>query len=108
MAGPLPGRKTTESLDTFDRVLHLYNSNGFFITTIYCNNEFKKVYTDLQDNYDGIAMDYSQPQAHVPEAEQNNQTIKERIHATYHRLPYKSLPKPVLQSLVMESTRKLN
>ena len=92
MATPLPGRKTEELLNSLDQVLRLYNSNGFYIATVYCDNEFKKVYPNLQDNYDGVALDFSKPKAHVPEAERNNRVIKERIRATYHRLPYNCVP----------------
>jgi hypothetical protein len=31
-----------------------------------------------------IKMDYSNPQEHLPEAEQNNRVIKEHVRATYH------------------------
>ena len=109
MATPIPGRTTEELLESLDQVLRLYNSNGFYISTVYCDNEFKEIYPNLKDNYDGLTfLDFSQPQAHVPEAERNNRIIKERIRATYHRLPCKSLPKAILQTLVMESARKVN
>ena len=45
---------------------------------------------------------------HDPEAERNNRVIKERIWATYHRLPYKALPKTMMRVLAMECTKKLN
>ena len=54
MATPLPGRQTKELLGSLDQVLCLYNSNGFYISTVFCDNEFKKIYPDLKDNYDGI------------------------------------------------------
>jgi hypothetical protein len=54
-----------------------------------------------------IKMNYSNPQEHVPEAEQNNHFIKERVRAAYHRLPYNRLPKIMVKILVTESARKL-
>ena len=38
-------------------------------------------------------MNYTNAQEHVPQAERNNRTIKERIRAALHRLPYKKIPK---------------
>jgi len=53
-------------------------------------------------------MNISNPGHHVPEAEQNNRTIKERIRATFHRLPYKAIPGKIVRYLVMDCTHKLN
>jgi hypothetical protein len=56
----------------------------------------------------GIQVNYASPQEHVPEAERNNRVIKERIHATYHRLPYDRLPRIMVKVLVNDSAKKLN
>ena len=55
-----------------------------------------------------ITMDYAAMQAHVPEAERNNCTLKERIRAAYHRSPYRALPKAVMKCLTTKAARKLN
>jgi hypothetical protein len=47
-------------------------------------------------------------QDHVPEAERNNQTIKERIRAAYHCLPYKALPRIMIRYLAMYQVNQLN
>ena len=51
---------------------------------------------------------YASAKEHVPEAERNNRTIKERIRATFHTQPFSAIPKIMIKALVMESTRKLN
>ena len=51
-----------------------------------------------------LGMNLAIPQEHVPEAERNNSVIKERVRATYHRLPYRHLTR----MLVTESAKKLN
>ena len=61
----------------------------------------EKVEDDLN-----VTMHYAAAQAHVPEAEWNNRTIKERVRATYHRLPYKALSKAILGALVTWSCSK--
>ena len=55
-----------------------------------------------------IEMNYATTDEHVPEAERNNRTIKERIRATYHNLPFKAIPKVMLQILAMVCTNQLN
>ena len=45
---------------------------------------------------------------HVPEAECNNQTIKERSQITYYRLPYKGIPQLMIRYLGMISADQLN
>ena len=67
-------------------VIQLYNKAGFKITEIRADNEFRPLKETLFDNF-RIDMNFSNPQEHVPEAERNNRVIKERIRATYHRLP---------------------
>ena len=62
---------------------------------------------DIKDDLD-IDMNYASAQEHVPEAERNNRVIKERVRATYHRLPYRAIPKVMIKILAMECTNKLN
>ena len=47
-------------------------------------------------------------QEHVPEAKHNNCVLKEPIHATYHRIPYKMLPRTVICYVVIQTAAKLN
>jgi hypothetical protein len=53
-------------------------------------------------------MNFTNAQDHVPEAERNNRTIKERIRAAYHRLPYKAIPRIMINYLAMIQANKLN
>jgi len=62
---------------------------------------------DVADELD-VEMNYTTTDEHVPEAERNNRTIQERIRATYHRLPYKALPKVMLRYLAMACMAQLN
>jgi hypothetical protein len=63
---------------------------------------------EFMQEYHNIKPNYSSAQEHVPEAERNNRVIQERCRAAYHGLPFRNLPKLMLKTLVMESTRKLN
>jgi hypothetical protein len=53
-------------------------------------------------------MNFTNALDHVPEAERNNRTIKERVQAAYHRLPYKALPRQVIRYLVQTQASQLN
>jgi hypothetical protein len=80
-------------------VLRVYNSAGFHIKTIHCDGEFSATMEKVKDNL-GVRMNFTNALDHVPEAERNNRTIKERVWAAYHRLPYKALPRTLIRYLV--------
>ena len=103
----LPTRQLKDLHESLDAALRLYNAAGFSITKVYCDGEFRPMMDPVADDMD-ITMEYSAPQAHVPESERNNRTIKERVRSTFHRLPYKALPIAMMRVLVVESARKLN
>ena len=106
-ARPIPTRTREVLLEGLDFVLRLYNANGFTVSKIYCDNEFRPLFEAIIDDLE-VDVEYSPAKAHVPEAERNNRTLKERIRAAYHRLPFKALPKAIMKILVMEAARKLN
>jgi hypothetical protein len=61
----------------------------------------------VEDDLD-VDMNFTNAQDHVPEAERNNQTIKERIRSAYHRLPYKAIPRIMINYLAIIQANKLN
>ena len=52
-------------------------------------------------------MTIADPNEHVKQAERNNRTIKERVRATFWRLPLESVPKILIHKLV-QVTQKIN
>lgn len=88
-------------------VLRMYNHGGLKVHEIRCDNEFRPIIDHLSDHF-GIRVNYANPQEHVPEIERNNRVIKERVRATYHRLPYERLPRVMVKTLVTETPKKLN
>ena len=93
--------------DLLGQIFRVYNTGGFQITSIRCDNEFRPLIEPLADDFN-VVMNFANPQEHVPEAERNNRVIKERVRATYHRLPYRHLTKTMVKVLVSESAKKLN
>jgi hypothetical protein len=63
----------------------------------------EKVLDDLD-----VDMNFTNAQDHVPEAEQNNRTMKERIRAVHHRLAYKAIPRIMIRYLAMIQANQLN
>ena len=100
--------QTTDVFKTaLESIFRVYNLGGFRVTQIRCDNEFRALMDPLANEFQ-VTMNYANPQEHVPEAERNNRVIKERVRATYHRLPYNHLPRLLVKTLVMESAKKLN
>jgi hypothetical protein len=61
----------------------------------------------VEDDLD-VDMNLTNAQDHVPEAERNNRTIKERIRAAYYCLPYKAIPRILIRYLAMIQAHHLN
>lgn len=80
---------------------------GYSVNIIHCNGEYKSLIKSVQDKLQ-TTLNFANSMDHVPEAERNNQTIKEQIQAAFHRLPYKALPNMMFWYLAMECTSKLN
>jgi hypothetical protein len=99
---------TTKSFkEALSTVFKVYRSAGFKIAFINCDNEFRPLAGEVEEEFQ-VKFNFANPQEHVPEAERNNRVIKERFRSAYHRLPYKALPKIMVKMLVMESAKKLN
>ena len=78
----IPNQEKDTLFAYLDHVLRLYNSNGFQISDLYCDNQFQPIFDEIKDNFKSIDFHFSPSQAHVPEAERNNCVLKERIRAT--------------------------
>jgi hypothetical protein len=79
-------------------VFRTYNAAGFRIVEIRCDNEYRALQDDIEDEFH-VRMNFAAAQEHVPEAERNNRVLKERYRAVYHRLPYKRLPRLMVKHL---------
>jgi hypothetical protein len=100
----VPNKTMSAYRSALERV---YQSAGFRINTVSCDNEFKPLLEDMKSSWN-FRPNYASAQEHVPEAEHNNRVIKERIRAIYHSIPFNNLPRILIKALVIEATRKLN
>jgi hypothetical protein len=103
----LANRTKEELFKALDAVLRQYNKAGYRVELIHCDQEFRTLMDQVSDELD-VEMNYTTTDEHVPEAERNNRTIKERVRAAYHSLPFKAIPKVMLKKLVTHQTKLLN
>eukprot|EP00980_Cylindrotheca_fusiformis_P017121 scaffold5263_cov73-Cylindrotheca_fusiformis.AAC.1 len=78
MTIPMENRSKDELFRSLDVALRYYNKADFKIKRIDCDGEFRVMMDEVQDELD-VEMNYANPGDHVPEAERNNRTIKERV-----------------------------
>ena len=101
----------TKTQDDYYKALNVifrhYNKGGFVIKTIYCYGEYCAMMNKVSDDLD-VVMNYTNASTHVPEAERNSHTIKDRIRATFQRLPYKVIPRRMIRYLMIVSGMQLN
>jgi hypothetical protein len=103
----MPRQTIDQYKDELKGIIRYYNKAGIRVDYIHADNEFRPLLDPLQDEFQ-IQFNFANPGDHVPEAERNNRVIKERIRATYHRLPFTHLPKQMVIALVQESAKKPN
>jgi predicted RNA-binding protein len=75
---PMNTRQHKEYYRALNQILRHYNQTGFVIKAIHCDGEFRSMMERVNDDLD-VNMNFTNAQDHMPEAERNNQTIKERI-----------------------------
>jgi hypothetical protein len=81
---PIENHTHQDYYRVLDMELQLYNSAGFHIKTVHCGGEFCVMMEKIKDNL-GVCMKFTSTLDHVPEAEQNNRTIKEQwVWVAYH------------------------
>ena len=103
---PIPSRRKSDMLNAFDNVFRIYNTAEFQIKMIHADPEFKIFKDDFADI--DIELNCASAQEHVPDVERAIRTIKERYRSMFNRLPYKAIPKTMIQIGATECARWLN
>ena len=101
---PIPDRTFATLLREVTAVLNLYHARGLIVRDVHADHEF----AGLRDALRPVAMNIVAPDSHVGEVERSIRTIKERLRACVHGLPFKRLPKLLIQSMVADAVRCLN
>jgi hypothetical protein len=101
------GKAAEELVSAVNTVVRQYDIAGFKIVSIHVDGEFRPVFEDVRQELKAL-LNFTDAGEHVPEAENNNRTIKERVRAAYHNMPYHVVPHLVTEHLVKQSVRQLN
>jgi hypothetical protein len=86
------------------RTIAEYTHRGFAVQAIHADSEFACLELDLHP----IALHTVTANGHVPEVERSIRTIKENLRSTVHGMPFRRIPKLMVQHLVSYVTQNLN
>lgn len=103
----LTSKKHEDVFDALDVALQQYNSALFKIKFIKCDPEFQAMLKPIQDTM-SLTLVPVNTNNHVPEIERSIETIKEWTRATFHHLPYKTIPRVMCEHIVLKSTMMAN
>ena len=103
----LPNKKVQMYRSVLDKTLRIYTKAHLRIKQIFADNKFRPIMDDIQDEL-GITMNYAAAGEHVPEAERNNRTLKERYRSLLHALPYDYVTRTMVIEGVQDIAKKLN
>jgi len=82
----------------------MYKSRGFNISDLHADMEFDCIRNDVLPS----RLNVTAADDHVGEVERSIRTMKERARTTIHGLPFKRLPKVMIQALVYHAAKGLN
>ena len=86
------------------KVVRVYEVRGFNVQAMHADNAFECIRSELLP----IELDCPAPDSHVGEIERSVQTVKDRLRSGVHGLPFRRLPKVLIQELVQHVTNCLN
>jgi len=101
---PVLNRNKATLLREIKPVLAIYKSRGFNITNLHANMEFECIQNGVLPSRLNVTANND----HVGEVEQSIRTMKERARTTIHGLPFKRLPKVMIQAIVYHAAKGLN
>ena len=100
----VPDRSKDTILKETLLAITLYRTRGFDIVDIQADMEF----ACIQHNVLPTQFNITPRDAHVGEVERSIRTIKERVRADIHDMPFKRLPKLIIVELVRRAVQVLN
>jgi len=101
---PVLNRNKATLLREIKPVMAMHKSRGFNIFDLHANMEFECIRNDVLPS----RLNVTAADDHVGEVEQSIRTMKERARTTIHGLPFKRLPKVMIQALVYHAAKGLN
>ena len=104
---PLPLREYEGIFRGLDEIIRHYNKGGYTITKIHADGEFESLFLRIKDDLD-IEVNVANPDEHVEDIKRLNWTIKEKVWTRYYRLPFKAIPKVMINTLACVTTHAMN
>ena len=97
-AGKLDSMKNSHIIKHFKAIIGAYVTRGFHVIIVLANNQFESMRGDITDLH--VMLNITSRDEHVPEIEQFNRTIKERVRSNYNMLLYNYLPPMIVIEMV--------
>jgi Reverse transcriptase (RNA-dependent DNA polymerase) len=85
-------------------VINAHRQRGFAVTNIHADGAFEC----MREAVAPTILNINAADEHVGEVERSIRTIKERVRAALHALPYKRLPKEMIKGVVRLAVKALN
>jgi hypothetical protein len=101
---PVLNRNKATLLREIKPVMAMYKSRGFNISDLHADMEFECIRNDVLPS----RLNVTAANDHVGKVERSIRTMKERARTTIHGLPFKRLPKLMIQALVYHAAKGLN
>ena len=102
----ISNRLTKTLVDEVLAIVNVYRARGFIVTEIHADQEFTCLHH--KPGFEDINFTFTATDDHVHEVERSIRTIKERVRAGFHSLPFERIPRAVTRALVEKACQDLN
>ena len=103
----IPSKNKKNFIKCMEEIITIFKFGEFNIKSIHCDQEFSHFLQDFA-NKNKIKLICAPSQAHVPCAERNILTIKERVRSLFHDLLYRGIPKTIMKYPILQTTATIN
>ena len=96
--GYLKNQKSPTIIQAIKNIKSVYAQRGFIVTIMNMDGEFEHLHEEI--SLIGIYLNIVSHNEYVPKIERSEQTVKERVRAVMHTLPFKNLPRWIIIEIV--------
>ena len=104
---PLSSREDTEIYKGLDVVLRHYHKGGYTVKKIHADGEFESLLLRIKDELD-IEVNIANSDERVGDIKRLNRKIQEKFRTKFYHLPFKVIPKVMINSLACVTTKGMN
>ena len=103
----MPSQDDDKIYKGLDVVICLYHTGGCTVKKVHADREFESLLSKINDKLD-IEVKIENPDEHVGDIEILNRIIQEDFRKKFYCLPFKVIPKMMVNSLACVTTREMN